>query len=131
MDAATPDLPSLRDLVLKHLEDEFGPPRVAANVFTWAIDVGLGGGYAAVNVSVNCYLTPDDVNVWIFDPHVVKRGDGARYLKVPQKDQVRDIVAQVKNHLFRTRQRIRRRENNQRPDQPPLDDHPSVPPGQE
>ena len=110
MDDATSH--NLRDLVVKHLEDEFGPPRIASNVHTWSIDIGLGSGYAAVNVSVNCIHTPDDVNIWIFDPHVVKRGDGARYLKVPQKDQVVEIVTQVKHHLERTRQRIRRRESN-------------------
>ena len=99
----------MRDLVLKHLSNEFGPPIGYANVFTWPIDVGLGDGYAAVNVSVNCYKTPEDVKIWIFDPHVVKRGDGARYLKVPDKDRVSEVVEQVKHHLVRTRQRVRRR----------------------
>lgn len=102
--------PTLRDLVVKKLEDEFGPPRVAANVFTWSIDIGLGAGYASVNVSVNCFTTPEDVNVWIFDPHVVKRGDGARYLKVPERERVSEVAEQVKHHLQRTRQRVRRRE---------------------
>ena len=102
---------SIRELVLKSLEAEFGASRTAADVHTWAIDVGLGPGYTAVNVSVNCVRTPDELNIWIFDPHVVKRSDGARYLKVPTRDNVEDIVRQVKHHLSRTRQRVRRREN--------------------
>ena len=83
---------TVRDLVIRSLEAEFGPALTAADVHTWAIDVGLGPGYAAVNVSVNCVRTPDDVNIWIFDPHVVKRSDGARYLTVPKRDTVGDVV---------------------------------------
>ena len=56
---------TLRDKVAARLTDLFGEPQCRANVYQWS--VLFKPGNAPINMSVNCWRTPDEVRVWVFD----------------------------------------------------------------
>jgi hypothetical protein len=84
--------PTLREQVLARLTAQLGKPLQSGNISQWSI--GVGRAHGQVNIWVDSWQTPNEINVWLFDPR--KRGAGEAHFAVRAVDRI-DAMAQWVN----------------------------------
>jgi len=88
---------TIRSLLVARLKREFGEPIHIAQVYRWTMD------HVQFNqppvITVNCWRTPDQVSVWMFDPreHDVQRA--VRCFRVHAYSQIEPVVRTLRRAL--------------------------------
>src|SRR5215470_14287805 len=78
-------LPTLRDLVLDRLTDEFGNAWQVGQDYHWSIE---RPSHPHINIAVDGWRTPGSVNVWLFDPHKTANAGGVNRYKVNDASEI-------------------------------------------
>src|SRR5262245_1675131 len=86
--------PTVRDLVIVRMTQDFGEPRDISEGFHWTIVPESEKPRLAISVALNSWKTPEWVRLWVFDPR--KTGlASAQHFEVTEPGQVASVVDKI------------------------------------
>ena len=90
-----PTKPTVRDMMVARLTQNFGEPMLIDQDFRWTIPTDPHGAHPPVNIAIDCWKTPENVRVWVFDPRRTNL-QRAQYFTVDDPAQVEVALAKVR-----------------------------------
>jgi hypothetical protein len=83
---------SLREAAVARLTEDFGSPMTVGDGYIWTIE--LQAGKPSITVSLNGWLTPTSVRLWVFDRR--KPGaQGAHHIDVNQLSELEPAIEEL------------------------------------